>query len=71
MIKPANHTFDGMYFDYGHQYGRALDVVIKNYRWRHAVRFPCKGLSLEEMDINIAWCEDNLLQRFWRRLGAA
>jgi hypothetical protein len=58
MITPKNHEFTTQYWDYGHVTGTALEVEIRNFRWRAAATGPSH------------LAQAFLMQRFWRMLGA-
>lgn len=65
MIRPQHCTFANYRVDYDRQTVVSIRVQIKKYRYRNAIRaYAMYPHMLKTMN-------KQLIQRFWRHLGAA
>lgn len=72
LPRPESFTFEGMHFDFGHQYGYQLRVEVNGYHvWSKAVRFFTGHHTVIPERRLLDEVEHKLVNLFWRRLGAA
>lgn len=69
---PQFVLFEGQHFDFGHQYGISMTVLInERYQYRNAVRLFIGRRNDMPSEYQIEIAREKVLHAFWRRLGAA